>query len=132
MPFLVLAMLRAVWALRHDAQFGALAVFTSIAIVSGTGFYSIVEGFRLVDALYFSVVTLTTVGYGDLAPETDAGKLFTAVYVLVGVGTLLAFVTALAARMTQASLLPHRPSARHGASTRAATSGDLGPAGEGG
>jgi hypothetical protein len=50
-----------------------------IAIISGTGLYSIVEGLRSVDALYLSVATLTTVGYGDLAPTTDAGKLFTVV-----------------------------------------------------
>jgi voltage-gated potassium channel len=108
MPVLLLGMLRAFWALRRDAQFRSLALLTVLAIVSGTGFYSIFEGFRFVDALYFSVVTLTTVGYGDLAPETDTGKLFTAVYVLVGVGILLAFVTALAARMTQTTLLPDR------------------------
>jgi hypothetical protein len=42
-----------------------------------------------VDALYFSVVTLTTVGYGDFAPQTDLGKLFTAVYVRLGIGILL-------------------------------------------
>jgi voltage-gated potassium channel Kch len=71
-----------------------------IAIVSGTGFYSTVEGLRVVDALYFSVITLTTVGYGDFAPKTDAGKLFTAAYVLVGIGILLAFVTTLAAKMS--------------------------------
>ena len=79
-----------------------------IAIISGTGFYSIVEGLRFVDALYFSVVTLTTVGYGDFAPQTDAGKLFTAVYVLVGVGIVLAFITTVAAKAAQTPLL-HTP-----------------------
>jgi voltage-gated potassium channel len=123
MPVLLLGMLRAFWALRRDGQFRSLALLTVLAIVSGTGFYSIVEGFRFVDAVYFSVVSLTTVGYGDLAPETDAGKLFTAVYVLVGVGILLAFVTALAARMTQTTLLPHRRPARPAVSTPARITG---------
>ena len=105
MPLLVIGMLRAIWALRHDRQFVSLALLAVVAIVSGTGFYSIVEGFRFVDALYFSVVTLTTVGYGDLAPRTDAGKLFTAAYVLVGVGILLAFVTTVAAKVAELPLL---------------------------
>ena len=48
--------------------FVSLGLLTGIAIASGTGFYTLVEGLRLVDALYFSVVTLTTVGYGDFAP----------------------------------------------------------------
>ena len=105
MPLLILGMLRAAWALRRESQFVSLALLTLIAIVSGTAFYSLVEGLRFVDALYFSVVTLTTVGYGDFAPETDVGKLFTAVYVLVGIGILLTFVTTLAAKMSQASPL---------------------------
>jgi voltage-gated potassium channel len=105
MPLLILGMLRAAWALRREPQFVSLALLTLIAIVSGTAVYSLVEGLRFVDALYFSVVTLTTVGYGDFAPETDVGKLFTAVYVLVGIGILLTFVTTLAGKMSQTSPL---------------------------
>jgi hypothetical protein len=105
MPLLVFGMLRATWALRREPQFVSLALLTLIAIVSGTAFYSLVEGLRFVDALYFSVVTLTTVGYGDFAPETDVGKLFTAVYVVVGIGIPLSFVTTLAAKMSQTSPL---------------------------
>jgi voltage-gated potassium channel Kch len=105
MPLLLLGMLRALWALRRDPQFRSLALLAAIAIASGTGFYSTVEGFRVVDAFYFSVMTLTTVGYGDLAPQTDLGKLFTVVYALVGIGILLAFLSTLAARMSQTSPL---------------------------
>jgi voltage-gated potassium channel len=104
-PLLILTTFRAFWALRRDPQFASLALLAVVAIISGTGFYALVEGLRFVDAFYFSVVTLTTVGYGDFAPKTDAGKLFTAVYVLVGVGILLAFVTTVAAKVAQMSLL---------------------------
>src|ERR687897_3385175 len=103
MPLLVFSALRAIWALRRDPQFVSLALLAAVAIVSGTAFYSLVEGLRFVDALYFSVVTLTTVGYGDFAPQTDVGKLFTAVYVLVGIGILLTFVTTIAGQMSQSS-----------------------------
>lgn len=105
MPLLILGMLRAFWALRREPQFLSLALLTAIAIASGTAFYSLVEGLGLVDAFYFSVVTLTTVGYGDFAPQTDVGKLFTAVYVLVGIGILLTFVTTIAGQMSQSSPL---------------------------
>ena len=118
MPLLVFSALRAIWTLRRDPQFVSLALLAAIAIISGTGFYSLVEGLRVVDAFYFSVVTLTTVGYGDFAPETDAGKLFTAVYVLVGIGILLAFVTTVAAKVSQMPLLHAPKSQRNSSSSR--------------
>ena len=66
---------------------------TSVILVLsiGTVFYRFVEGFSWIDAYYFSVVTLATVGYGDLAPRTTAGKLFTTFYIFVGVGLLATF-----------------------------------------
>lgn len=57
----------------------------------GVIFYHTVEGLRIVDAIYFTAITLTTVGYGEIAPATDAGKLFTSVYVFLGVVTFLGF-----------------------------------------
>jgi voltage-gated potassium channel len=42
---------------------------------------------------------ITTVGLGDVAPTTDAGKIFTIAYVLVGIGVLVAFATAFAQRL---------------------------------
>jgi hypothetical protein len=118
-------MIRAIWALRRDPQFVSLGLLTVIAIASGTGFYTLVEGLRVVDALYFSVVTLTTVGYGDFAPKTDAGKLFTAVYVLLGIGLLLTFVTTIAGKMAQTSLL--HPFAGQGEGIRAGGIAAAGP-----
>ena len=43
------------------------------------------------DALYFSVTTLTTVGLGDLAPATTVGKLFTVIYIFAGLSIILGF-----------------------------------------
>lgn len=52
----------------------------------------ILEGFSFVDALYFTTVTVATVGYGDIHPVTPAGKVLAVVMIVVGVGTFLAAV----------------------------------------
>jgi hypothetical protein len=46
--------------------------------------YSAIEGWTKVEALYFSIGTLLTIGYGDIAPKGDAAKAFTAVYIVAG------------------------------------------------
>jgi voltage-gated potassium channel len=70
----------------------SLAIYIFILLLAGTTFYSQVEQWSFIDSFYFSVTTLSTVGYGDLAPKTDAGKLFTAFYIMTGVGLLLGFL----------------------------------------
>lgn len=55
-------------------------------IVIGAGLFSIAENRSFADALWYAIVTVTTVGYGDIAPTTDAGKLIAAVLMLLGIG----------------------------------------------
>jgi voltage-gated potassium channel len=107
MEVLLINTFRAIRTLWTDPQFRSLTRLAVIAISSGTIFYWLVEDLRPVDSLYFSVTTLATVGYGDFAPKTDAGKLFTVVYMLVGVGILLAFLTRLSGQVV-ISHLDHR------------------------
>jgi hypothetical protein len=59
-------------------------------LLVGTLFYHWMEGWSYLDALYFCVVSLGTVGYGDLTPTTPAAKLFTIVYLINGIVILLA------------------------------------------
>jgi hypothetical protein len=71
----------------------ALLVYFTIGVIV----YVYGEEFTFVDSLWFCVATITTVGYGDVKPKTDAGKLFTAFYVLVGyilVGVAVGMITA--------------------------------------
>jgi hypothetical protein len=78
--------------LDDDAFRATLVLFLGL-LVAGTIVYSIVEGWSPLDSLYFSVVTLATVGYGDLHPVTDLGKAFTILYILTGVGVLVVFAS---------------------------------------
>jgi len=68
-----------------------LVVFLGI-IVLGTIGFSLIEDRPLQDALYFTIVTVATVGYGDIHPATQAGRAFAVVLIVLGVGTFLGVV----------------------------------------
>ena len=93
-------------ALRDPVVQGILIAVAALVAI-GCVFYPLVEGWSLLDSLYFCMVSLTTVGYGDLAPETAAGKLFTVFYIIGGValfaagGTTIVHRTRLWARVEE-------------------------------
>ena len=62
-------------------------------IIIGTTFYHFAEGWRLIDAFYFTTVTLTTVGYGDLHVTKDISKIFTAFFAIIGISIALYSLT---------------------------------------
>lgn len=76
----------------QDDEYRDLLLTTIMILLIGTITYHYVEGWSIIDSLYFSVVTLTTIGYGDFAPKTDLGKLFTVLYIIVGIGMILSFI----------------------------------------
>lgn len=80
-------------AMFRDPAGKVILVWAVAQIALGTIAYAWLEGWSPVDSLYFSVVTLATVGYGDLHPTTDPAKLFTIVHILFGLGVLAAFIT---------------------------------------
>ncbi len=71
--------------------------FVAAALVlTGTIFYWRFEDWTIVEALYFSVVTLTTVGYGDLHPTSAGTEIFTIFYILTGIGVFVALLASIA------------------------------------
>ena len=58
--------------------------------MAGTLVYHWLEGWSYLDALYFCVISLATIGYGDFTPTTQLGRAFTIVYVINGIVILLA------------------------------------------
>ena len=68
---------RTILSFLRDKEYRELLVTTFFVILVGSTIYHYLENWSWVDAIYFSVVTLTTVGFGDFAPKTDGGKIFT-------------------------------------------------------
>jgi voltage-gated potassium channel len=81
---------------QRDPQFRSLTFLVLITLLGGTIFYSAVERWSVVDAFYFSVTTLTTVGLGDLTPQTTIGKLFTVIYIFAGLSIIVGFIETVA------------------------------------
>ena len=78
-----------------DAILFRLRVFLAVllaVLLAGTMGFVVLEGQSLVDALYFTVVTVATVGYGDIHPATVAGKVVAMIIIVTGVGTFLGVV----------------------------------------
>jgi voltage-gated potassium channel len=68
-----------------------MAVLAAIAL--GTIVFHLVEGWSILDSLYVTAQTVTTVGFGDIAPRTALGRAFATVFMIVGVGIVLYALT---------------------------------------
>jgi hypothetical protein len=75
-----------------------LTLGVMVVIATGTVFYTVVEEWSVLDALYFTVITLTTIGYGDLHPTNDLSKIFTIFFVFAGVSFILGFLNFIVSR----------------------------------
>ena len=82
--------------LRTSVISASLAIATLIG--AGTVVFHYLEEWSFAESFYFSVTTLTTVGYGDLAPTNDTSRMVTAFFILIGVGIVLAALTSIGSR----------------------------------
>lgn len=74
-----------------DREFRGLAIVLAAWITLGTLVYSFNEGWGVVESFYFSVMTLTTIGYGDFSPTDSAMQIYTVVYAVLGIGFFVSF-----------------------------------------
>ena len=90
------ALFQVLWDLLKKPKYRALLIWMLLILLAGTLFYHSVEGWSWIDSLYFSVITLATVGYGDLAPTTLWSKIFTIAYIFIGFSVFVSFAGVLA------------------------------------
>ena len=100
MPFIILfRALRGIWG---DQASRGILVAAALLLVAGTVIFMFIEGFSPIDSFYFSFITLATIGYGDLTPTTDVGKLVTVAYSVAGLGIMAELITTIAAQRRSA------------------------------
>jgi voltage-gated potassium channel len=80
------------------------ALLLSCITAIGTAGFVLVEEVSWLDALYMTVMTISTVGFGDIAPATEAGRLFTVVLIITGVGAVLALISVIAGEILEGGL----------------------------
>jgi voltage-gated potassium channel len=82
---------------------GVIAVGCAIGL--GTVVFHLIEGWSILDSLYVTAQTVTTVGFGDLAPRTIRGRAFATVFMLVGVGIVLYALTSAVQSIVQSEMV---------------------------
>lgn len=84
-----------------------MGLFGIAVILYGTFGYMAVEGWNVLDSLYMTLITLTTVGFTEVHPMDEAGRIFTITVLVLGVG-LVAVTLSLAAQLIQEGALGDR------------------------
>lgn len=88
---------------RARLRLGLAAV--GLAVATGTIVFHVLEGWSIVDSLYLTAQTVTTVGFGDLAPRTLYGRIFASVFMMVSVGIVLYALTSTVQSIVQSEML---------------------------
>jgi len=68
----------------HLAPFRLPLILTVIVMLIGTMGYMVIDGFPLMDAIYQTGITFTTVGFGEIQPISDTGRIFTITLIIFG------------------------------------------------
>lgn len=89
------------WGFIRRENIDRIAIILAILITISSGIIAWVESISLIDSFWWSIVTLTTVGYGDIAPATAIGRVIAVINMFVGIGLLAALSASLASALVE-------------------------------
>ena len=81
---------------------GVISLF--VILICGTSGYMLIEGTSLTDAIYMTVISITTVGFSEVIPLSPPGKYFTILLIFGGVGFFLYMVSLITEAMIEGGL----------------------------
>jgi len=90
--------------LKSSRRYFPLIITPILVLAVGVAGYILIEGWPLSDALFMTIITLTTVGFGEVRPLSQAGRLFTVALILLGVGTVVYSLSVAAEYLASADL----------------------------
>jgi voltage-gated potassium channel len=124
----VLWLARFMQALRRLFTFEGLRYGALLALMTALGggaAFAAVEGLSAWDGVYWAVTTMTTVGYGDVTPATDGGRLIAIFVMVVGIGFLTMVIGAVSQRFVTPELQEAAVTEQEIATTEAEMLGEL-------
>jgi voltage-gated potassium channel len=85
--------------LKDELALFKTVAFTFLAVVlTSSVFFHFIEKWKWLDSFYFTIITISTVGYGNIVPATDIGKIGNIVLIITGIGIFTVFITQLVKR----------------------------------
>jgi voltage-gated potassium channel len=90
--------------MRFTARFILDLFIFSLILIGGCIGYIVIEGWDMLEALYMTVITVTTVGFTEVHPLSRAGEIFTMFLIVFGVGFILYFLSSITGMMIEGTL----------------------------
>ncbi|MBL6973583.1 MAG: NAD-binding protein [Sulfurimonas sp.] len=89
----------------HLKAFRLPLILTVLTMMVGTVGYVIIDGFTLMDAIYQTGITFTTVGFGEIAEVSDAGRIFTITLIIAGFAIFSSAIGILVAELNKGNIV---------------------------
>lgn len=89
----------------HFKAFRLPLILTILTMMIGTVGYVIIDDFGLMDAIYQTGITFTTVGFGEIAPLSDAGRIFTITLIISGFAVFTSAIGILIAELNRGTIV---------------------------